>query len=234
MLTKFIVGALLIAGATSANAVTFAAFIPANDLTNIELAGGSLTSSDPVKFSYLIPELLPLGPLDALFTFNATETGAIDLGGVVIATFDGTFSFTYTGPSGIVSGVNLQTGDNLLSGVFADSVFTGFGSSGSLIDSVLGGGDVVFSSWFLEFDPAEDQALALSITSISPPLAVVNGMLTDFTGTAGGNFAATITDIDYHIDVPEPASWAMMVAGFGMLGGAMRRSRRSSGTVVTA
>lgn len=29
--------------------------------------------------------------------------------------------------------------------------------------------------------------------------------------------------------VPEPASWAMMIGGFGLAGGAMRRSRRSKG-----
>ncbi len=26
--------------------------------------------------------------------------------------------------------------------------------------------------------------------------------------------------------VPEPATWAMMIGGFGMVGGAMRRTRR--------
>jgi hypothetical protein len=33
--------------------------------------------------------------------------------------------------------------------------------------------------------------------------------------------------------IPEPATWAMMIAGFGLIGGAMRR-RRSTATVVTA
>ena len=33
--------------------------------------------------------------------------------------------------------------------------------------------------------------------------------------------------------VPEPATWAMMIAGFGMVGGAMRSARRE-GKAVTA
>jgi hypothetical protein len=28
--------------------------------------------------------------------------------------------------------------------------------------------------------------------------------------------------------VPEPATWAMMVGGFGLIGGAMRRRQRTS------
>jgi hypothetical protein len=28
-------------------------------------------------------------------------------------------------------------------------------------------------------------------------------------------------------NVPEPASWALLIAGFGMVGGSLRRSRRT-------
>jgi hypothetical protein len=45
------------------------------------------------------------------------------------------------------------------------------------------------------------------------------GNLTSFSGRLDGNF-------DWRIgDVPEPASWAMMIAGFGMVGGTLRRRR---------
>lgn len=33
--------------------------------------------------------------------------------------------------------------------------------------------------------------------------------------------------------VPEPATWAMMIAGFGILGGTMRRRRRAPGTALS-
>jgi len=47
------------------------------------------------------------------------------------------------------------------------------------------------------------------------------GTITQFTGTAIGGA------------VPEPASWAMMLGGFGLVGGAMRR-RRTSTTIAYA
>lgn len=42
--------------------------------------------------------------------------------------------------------------------------------------------------------------------------------------------------IDYNMGgaVPEPASWAMMIAGFGMIGGAMRRRQRQQARVAYA
>ena len=41
-------------------------------------------------------------------------------------------------------------------------------------------------------------------------------------GSQDLTFSATVTA------VPEPASWAMMIAGFGLVGGAMRRRTRKS------
>ena len=50
-------------------------------------------------------------------------------------------------------------------------------------------------------------------------------------GTSGGNgsYAGTLA----FAAVPEPATWAMMIGGFGLVGGAMRR-RRVQGKIVTA
>jgi hypothetical protein len=40
-----------------------------------------------------------------------------------------------------------------------------------------------------------------------------------FTGASGGNFNGT----GNLTAVPEPATWAMMIMGFGLVGGVMRR-----------
>jgi hypothetical protein len=40
-----------------------------------------------------------------------------------------------------------------------------------------------------------------------------------------GNYGSDSTGENFTVSVPEPASWAMMLAGFGLMGGAMRRRR---------
>ena len=42
------------------------------------------------------------------------------------------------------------------------------------------------------------------------------------------NYTLTVSDITNNGAVPEPASWAMMVGGFGLLGAAMRRRRATA------
>lgn len=46
------------------------------------------------------------------------------------------------------------------------------------------------------------------------------------------NYRLTVTDITNAAAVPEPATWAMMIGGFGFVGGALRRCR--AGGVVRA
>jgi hypothetical protein len=46
-------------------------------------------------------------------------------------------------------------------------------------------------------------------------------------GTGGSRWSTWIAEIETSGVVPEPGSWAMMLAGFGVIGGAMRRQRRT-------
>jgi len=45
-------------------------------------------------------------------------------------------------------------------------------------------------------------------------------------GTAQNVFGPALDNVSA-VAVPEPAAWAMMLAGFGLVGGAMRRRERS-------
>lgn len=56
-----------------------------------------------------------------------------------------------------------------------------------------------------------------------------NLSLTTTGGTRSVNFAASAGAA-----VPEPGTWAMMLLGFGAIGGAMRRTRRSGKLIAQA
>jgi hypothetical protein len=109
-------------------------------------------------------------------------------------------SYTFTVPNGSVSGfvgsIALGAGlDVTLTAVTLDGVALGQLSSGS------------FDLW------------SLNETSISAGDHVLQ-VLGNW-GSSGGSYAGTLNFAESA--VPEVASWAMMIAGFGLVGGAMRR-----------
>lgn len=86
---------------------------------------------------------------------------------------------------------------------------SGFGSSGALLGSYVNGGSIN------GFETSDLQTKALAAGDYT---IVVNGNVLKGPARFDGNivFAA----------VPEPATWAMMLAGFGLIGGVARRSNR--------
>ncbi len=78
----------------------------------------------------------------------------------------------------------------------------------------------------------------LSASPSSPSDFFTIGYGTNVTLAAAGNIYALVNDTyrpndvgSYDVSVaavPEPASWAMMIGGFGMVGGAMRRRKLSA------
>lgn len=152
-------------------------------------------------------------PQTAYFTFNALSTGAAGtLAGQFYQNFAGTFS--------IYSGL-AKTGTNLLSGSYNDLALaignTQTTSFTSGTAATFGYSSDVISSL------AAPMSFTLSLTSVTPDLNIQNGTLGAFSASVSGNFSGSA--------VPEPASWALMVGGFGMLGATMRR--RKPTTVVS-
>jgi len=87
-----------------------------------------------------------------------------------------------------------------------------------------------------------DDLLVLDQTNVAPVLGVNvwNTFTSTFaiTGTSGVLKVLAYSSGNYHVDdvsltdvsggVPEPATWALMLAGFGLVGSVVRRNRRAA------
>lgn len=139
--------------------------------------------------------------------------------GTIVATFEGTVmnngDFTETATFNLGDGFTSGTlstlsdaggGVNITSATFNDAAF----DLGTLFGQTFG-------------------ALALTPTSDGEQTLTVTGTNTGGTSTFAGTLAFT------PLAVPEPAAWAMMVAGFGAVGYSLRgRSRTRSRRMVQA
>ena len=213
----------------------------------ISTPAGNSPGSVATRFRFESPRpgdrmdvLAALGQLNASYTFLATAASgnpALSFAGFTVQPLStGSFSFIYTGAAPlVVAHTTYHTGANLLSATF----FSGGGiagslrgSSGSLNASTSAGDTIVYSSDFLNFGLTVDQDFALSLSSITPPLAAAGGQsLRTFFGTATGSFSTDPVPLPTAV-IPEPATWGLLVVGFGLVG--LQGRRRSRSTSVAA
>ena len=189
------------------------------------LHNGSIFSTKPgkanpgspiVTFNFLDTSKY-LNNLQAKLTLNGSETGVNAVGSVDQAGILGSFSFVYEGATTTFMG-KTYTHDvtNLLTGVYTLAHISGTGTSGSFHDST-DIGTVTYTSDIISNLPlAVARDFSFSLVSITPALGFTPGQsLNTFKAGATGIFSAGFG--------PEPATWAMLITGVGLLGLATRR-----------
>ena len=195
------------------------------------ITGNTQTTAHAVAthFSYLDGTLNNAAFIPAKFTIDATalsgNPATVNGSGVWSQTHvNGTFSFIYTGVSIANfngSGITLAHNSNLLSGIFTNAWIQGAGGSGSFNLTQTNGGSLLFTSDYdLQTQDPGTQEFALNLLSATPTVFANAGKaLRTFRANGGGNFSADS-------GIPEPATWGLMIVGFGGIGAVMRNRRR--------
>ncbi|HZZ68852.1 MAG TPA: PEPxxWA-CTERM sorting domain-containing protein [Phenylobacterium sp.] len=177
-------------------------------------------------FSFLEPTFASLDDLPAMFTIDATAANGnpaskdAGTGTFTQPGLNGTFSFVYSGADQTIDGFHLTTGEDLLSGAFTNAWIQGAGGSGSTNVTFDNGGSLVLTSSVINLSgvvPGSEE-FSLNMLSVSPHFGATTGKaLNSFKANGGGNFSA--------LGVPEPATWGLMILGFGSAGVMLRRRR---------
>jgi len=191
-----------------------------------------------VNFSFLQPSMNPfVDNVTAAFTMNGTVTNTkatLDGSSIVQNNVAGNFSFKTT-TALTVGTKHFAAGANLLSGTFTMATLSGAraGTSGGLIGSTPVS-VITYTSDFLSFVGGSDYDMSFGLNSITTQLVsgarlnswntggTPDSALRTFRGLVNGQFSSNPAPI---ASVPEPGSWAMMIAGMGMIGFARRRRR---------
>ena len=225
---------------TTFSSVGTPAQVAASRASALATAGGHFftvsapTSTTPgavqTEFTFLDPNLFGLGALAASFRFDATATAgspAQRAGSFVYEPIvSGTFSFTYTGTIDLKRGGTVyRTGANLLSASFRGGTIAGqigATSGSSTASSAVAGETIAYTSDVLDFSHTVEQDFALSLSSITRGLtALPNQALRSFAATTTGSFSTDPAPVGSA--TPEPATWAMLIVGFGFVGVSRRR-----------
>jgi hypothetical protein len=234
--------ALLVAAPAQAAITTFGTSAPgatlrfqngagSGSIFSVASAGDTTAGSANVGFSYnntSIDSFVTSQP--STFTLNATTTNGAEVAGpfFILRGFSGSFSFTNNAPIQI-GGTFYAAGSNLLSATFTNANIFGLDGGTTTSFTSTNFGTVDFTSDFVDFGDTTTRQFAFSLPSVSPALDINGqGNLESFAGGTTGSFSSdpAPTPTFAVAAVPEPATWAMMIAGFGMAGLGLRRATK--------
>lgn len=205
------------------------------------VGGGGTTGRNPgstaVTFNFLLSPLSSIGAIPATFTFLGTTNLATTLDGpnsagtaIEQAGIGGSFSFITT-QAIVVGDTAYAAGSNLLTATFTNGRLTstiGANSATLLLGSTLGQ-TLVYTSDFLMFNPTAPETASFNLGGLDNLISVSPGRsLRSTRGVGSGSFDATLAGAEI---VPEPQMWALMIAGFGLVGVAMRRRKSRAASI---
>jgi hypothetical protein len=223
-------------------------------INTVSAPGNTTAGLTKVKFNFLIGGLPQLVDADFSFFGSVTNTPAYTAGicppsGPAPACFliqdglSGTFAFTakaVSGGSQTIGAYTIPDGTVLLAATnYTGSIITGVkgGRSASLTGSDPAGGPISFFSdamFGLDFTNTNIRDFSITLGSIANPAgnpnvgynAKAGAALSNFYASANGTFGSEPSP-----SVPEPATWALFIAGFGMVGFQVRRRRQMASVV---
>jgi hypothetical protein len=199
--------------AQDVNSVTFAQFTQQSSVKVAEYvntgSGNTLNIvNSPANF--VVTSYGPNGVYQSIANLQASSSALItSLGDQFEQTgWNGAFQFT--------------NGGNQLTVNFTDATFSfdATGGSASLI-STDPSSPIFYTSDLLDLPAFTFRNFSIAFTGLTPAFSIAaNGYGSNFNANVAGSFAGSTGSA-----VPEPAMWAMMLAGFGFTGAAMRRRR---------
>jgi hypothetical protein len=192
--------------------------------TTVSANGGAGAAG--VFFSFLgDPSLSSFFDMPALLTLSGTVTDtAAQFDGVTYTQqgLNGSFDFVFNGATGTYNGFNLVHGvTSLFSGTFTNAWIQGSTGVGGIDVTIGNGGSATYTSAYYDlskFDPGTFE-YTLHLGGVNPTFgqADASSALNSFRAHVGGEFQGM---------VPEPATWALMIMGFGGAGAMLRSQRR--------
>lgn len=221
----FFAGAALAAGPSAAAVVDpFAAF---------DLATGALPASDFVFGTYSGGTVTPFTSLYSACPLDSRISCAMGVEPSLGVYKNLTGSYFHQGVSVQVAedrlllhpGPTLSSGIGFVAPVAGDYRFAGLFSAQD--DAPTG---VAVGATSLGEDVLVAQTMTGGTRSFDFTVSLAQGQAVNFYVGPAGNYSNDTTGLKFTATaitagVPEPATWAMMLAGFGLLGGAMRRRR---------
>ena len=236
----------LLAAAAPAQAATFATYTASTsnfDFTNNGNGTGTLSGSTLI--TTFVFQANAGTPYNAKLVWTGTTDGnatALALNPVTKSAtsakekITGTFQFIYEGATGTFGGISyVHDSTLLLGGSFTDAVLQISGTTpgsgqGSFSCSSCGSN---YTSSVVSLANATGEGFILTLANDSTAAGITNHVLKSFVGQSSGQINATVPTIvpppppplNPSPSVPEPASWAMMLVGFGLVGGVARRRK---------